>query len=196
MTEHLPCEDLAFGTLRNEQPVIHFPPRNSFHYSGWSRGSSLLCENCYSEVTSATNVKNVCESSWLGKARKSLGRWESWVIAPKFTAHLISDLFGAVRPSSVSLLVLRPCLIILGDQKFSKLHIVPACLPNSSWWLERASLGCIPVWVCKFACWLPHYYPLRPRSGSARKSLPYEGLCVFVICLAPSLLQVGCQRLP
>lgn len=137
----------VLGTIRNKKPVTHFPSRNSFHYSGWSRDAI-----CYVESVMIM-VKTTIESNkcvWIIQSKRARKIFhEKWVLESQYlrniTAHFVHYLCGALRPS-MSLLVLRPCFVILRGRKFNL--FTQSNLPSKySWWLERASLGCISLWL-------------------------------------------------
>lgn len=108
---------------------------------------------------------------WQGK-EKSHGRGGSWVIAAKITAHLMKLAIWSCKTFfNVSSSPPDPAFLSSGARNSISSHS-PVCLPNS-WWLKRASLGWVPVWLYNFTCWF-QCYPLRPHSGSTLP-IPYEG---------------------
>lgn len=49
------------GTMGNEKAMIHFPSRNSFHYSGGSRNAICYVESAMTVTTTALESKKWCE---------------------------------------------------------------------------------------------------------------------------------------
>lgn len=77
--EDLPNKGAVLDTIRNKKPATHFPSRNSFHYSSWSRGAIYYVESVMIMVTTAMESKKcVCHFDCEGK-KKLHRRWGSWV---------------------------------------------------------------------------------------------------------------------
>lgn len=117
--------------------------------------------------------------------KKSHRRWGSWVTASQEHHSLPCVLpIWSLRPS-LFLLVPQTLFYYLQGQETQYLHAVQSAF-QYSWWLQRASFACIPVWLYNFAygfnaiLWghaMEVYYPFHTR-----------GLHMIIICLESSLL--------
>lgn len=183
----------VLGTIRNKKPATHFPSRNSFHYSSWSRDAICYVESVTIMVTSAMESKKcVCHPDCEGK-KKLHRRWGSWITA-SWEHHSSSCVLStwSFKAFSMSLLVPQTLIYYPLGKETQSLHAVQSTF-QYSWWLERASSGGIPVWLF---ITLPMGYSATLWNHAIKMHCPFHRRVLhrLLICLEPSPLQIKCGQ--
>lgn len=162
-------------TMRNKKSMTHSPSRNSFHYSGWSKDAICYVESVMIMVTTAMESKKHVWIILTLRVRKNfIEDGDSWVTASQEYHSLCCVVpIWNLKTFSMSLLVTKILLYYPQEKETQSLHAVQSSF-QYFWWLERASLECIPVWLfitlpvgCSATLW-DHTLSVLPIS--------YEGI--------------------